>query len=108
VPGTNERDLALVVRSPGGTTLVINDVIWNVENRPGLKGKLLKLLGITKDEPQIPKVVRMRTVKDKAALRAQLEAWSQLELERIIVSHGGIVTRDPSGTLHELAEKLAA
>lgn len=108
VPGTDESDIALVVRSSGGTTLIVNDVIWNVEHRPGIRGKLWKLFGLTKDEPQIPKVVSMRKVKDKAALRDQLEAWSKLDLERIIVSHGGIVTSDPSATLHELAEKLAA
>jgi hypothetical protein len=43
-------------------------VIWNVEPRPGLGGRLFKLLGLTKNEPQIPKVVRLRKIKDKAAL----------------------------------------
>jgi hypothetical protein len=108
VPGTNDSELALVVRSATGTTLVVNDVIWNVDDRPGLGGKLFKLLGLTKHEPQIPTVVRLRTIRDKAALRAQLEAWAKLELKRIIVSHGGIVTKDPAGTLHDLAAKLAA
>jgi len=109
VPGTGEREAALVVRTATGTTLVVNDVIWNVEDRPGFAGWLYAALGFTSSEPQIPKVVELRAIRDKAALRAQLEAWSRLEgLNRIIVSHGNIVTRDPSGVLQHLAQDLAA
>lgn len=106
VPGTD--DLALLVRTASGTTLVINDVIWNLEERSGVRGWLFRVLGFSGKDPKIPMVVR-RKIKDKDALRGQLEAWSRIgDLNRIIVSHGNIVTRDPSATLHQLAEKLAA
>lgn len=108
VAGTQQGDVALQVRTATGTTLIVNDVIWNVEPRPGLAGRLFKLLGLTKPEPQVPKVVRLRTIKDKAAFRDQLERWAKLDIDRIIPSHGAIVTQDPSATLHHLAEKLAA
>ncbi len=108
VAGTQQGDVALQVRTSMGTTLIVNDVIWNVEPRPGLGGRLFKLLGLTKNEPQVPKIVRMRTIKDKAAFRDQLETWAKLDIIRIIPSHGAIVTQDPSATLHHLAEKLAA
>jgi hypothetical protein len=109
VPGTDEREAALVVESANGTTLVVNDLIFNVDDQPGIGGWLFKVMGFSGDEPKIPKVVQLKTVKDKVALRAQLEAWSQLaSLHRIIVSHGEIVTRAPAAALAQMAAKLAA
>jgi hypothetical protein len=109
VPGTEAHEAALVVETSSGTTLVVNDLIWNVGNRPGFGGWLYRALGLTAAEPQIAGVVRLRKIKDKPALIAQLEAWSHLNrLNRIIVSHGGIVERDPPAVLRELAHSLAA
>jgi hypothetical protein len=109
VPGTGERELALRVETASGTTLVVNDLIWNLHDRPGLGGWLFHATGFTGDEPRIPKLVELRAVKDKLALRAQFEAWASISrLNRIIVSHGDIVTRDPRGVLRNLAHDLAA
>lgn len=36
VAGTRQGDVALQVRTSTGTTLIVNDVIWNVEPRRGL------------------------------------------------------------------------
>jgi hypothetical protein len=109
VPGTDEREAALVVKTWSGTTLIVNDLIWNLEPRPGFGGWLFRVLGFTGGGPRIPTVVELREVKDKRALRAQLEAWARIgDLNRIIVSHGAIVTRDPSGVLVNLAQTLAA
>jgi hypothetical protein len=109
VPGTEEHEGALVVETASGTTLVVNDLIWNLDDRPGFGGWVLGALGFTGDGPRIPPIVELKAVKDKNALRAQLEAWASLDkLNRIIVSHGDIVTRDPSGVLTHLAKDLAA
>jgi hypothetical protein len=109
VPGTEEHEAALVVKTWSGTTLVVNDLIWNLEDRPGFGGWLFRVMGFTGDEPRIPTVVELREIKDKNALRTQLEAWARIpDLNRIIVSHGAIVTRDPSGVLANLAQALAA
>jgi hypothetical protein len=109
VPGTGGHEAALVVETTSGTTLVLNDLIWNVDHRPGFGGWLYRMFGLTGPEPQIASVVRLSKIKDKPALRAQLEAWSHLNrLSRIIVSHGGIVERDPPAVLRGLAQTLAA
>jgi hypothetical protein len=109
VPGTEEHEAALVVRSSGGTSIVVNDLIWNVDDRPGFGGWLFRLAGFTGGEPKIPAFVAMKAIKDKPALRAQLEQWAALEgLNRIIVSHGDIITRDPAPVLRGLAESLAS
>jgi hypothetical protein len=108
VAGTEEREAALSVETGGGTTLVLNDLIFNLANREGLRGWLFKAIGLTGDEPHIAPPVRMREVRDAAALRAQLEGWSRLpNLKRIIIAHGKIVDDDPRGVLARIAEDLA-
>ena len=47
VPGTQEREAALVVRTWSGTTLVVNDLIWNLDDRPGFGGWLFHVMGFT-------------------------------------------------------------
>jgi hypothetical protein len=109
VPGTGEREAALLVQGRDGSTLVLNDVIFNLANRPGLSGWLFKTIGMTGDEPHIPPVVKMRQVKDEAELRAQLERWSRLpQLKRVIISHGDMITEDPAQVLERIAKQLAA
>lgn len=109
VPGTGEREAALVVETGTGTTLVLNDLIFNLANRPGVSGWVWKTIGLTGDEPHIAPPVRMRQVVDKDALRAQLERWSQLpNLKRVIISHGDIITKDSAQVLGRIAKDLAA
>lgn len=108
VAGMEGHEAALVVETSSGTTLIVNDLIWNVGHRPGLGGVLYRVFGLTGPEPQIASVVRLRKIKDKPALRAQVEVWSRLSgLNRIIVSHGDVVERDPSAVLRDLAHTLA-
>lgn len=109
VPGTKRREAALVVRHPTGTTLILNEIIWNVEDHPGVGGFLFRLVGFTGHAPKIPKFVALKSITDKPALKAQLEEWSRLDrLQRIVVSHGGIIDADPGGVLRGLASELSA
>lgn len=109
VPGTQDGEAALLVEGQSGSTLIVNDVIWNVHHRPGLRGWLLRALGFTGDEPKIPKLVAKKSVKDLGAFRAQLDAWSRIaDLKRIVVSHGELVTGDAPAVLRDLSARLAA
>jgi hypothetical protein len=109
VPGTGRREAALVVETSKGTTLVLNDLIFNLPNRPGLSGWVFKTIGMTGDEPHVPPLIKMRQVADKAALRTQLESWSHLpNLTRVIVSHGAIIANDAAQVLGRIARELAA
>ena len=109
VPGTGEREAALVLEKDGETTLVLNDLIFNLANRAGVSGWLFKAVGLTGNEPHIAPPVRMRQVKDKDALRAQLEQWSRLpRLKRIIIAHGDIIANDAAHILGRIAHDLAA
>jgi hypothetical protein len=109
VPGTEERESALIVKTSTGTTLVLNEIVWNVHDRPGLGGWLFRMAGFTGDDPKIPTFVALKSIKDKPALEAQLGEWAALEgLNRVIVSHGDIVMGDAPKVLRGLAKALAA
>lgn len=109
VPGTEEGEAALIVQTETGTTLVLNDLIWNVHDRPGIGGWIYRVLHLTGPDPQIANVIRLRKIKDARAVSSQLESWSRLRgLNRIIMSHGDIVQGDPPALLRNLAHRLAA
>jgi hypothetical protein len=108
VPGTRGREAALVVRTPNGTTLVLNDVVGNIRDAAGFGGWLLHLAGFAGKEAQVPAVVKMAVIADKNALRTQLLQWSEIDsLVRILVSHGSPIEDDPRQVLRELADSLA-
>ena len=107
VPGTLEHEAALVVRAPGGTTIVLNDLVANIRNATGFGGWLLHVMGFAGDEPSIPAVRKLALVKEPEALSAQLLAWSEIvDLRRILVSHGDPIDDDPRAALRELAASL--
>jgi hypothetical protein len=107
VPGTREREAALEVRSPNGTTLVLNDVVGNIRDASGFGGWLLRVMGFAGDEPHIPAPVKVMMINDKAALAAQLRRWAELpSLKRILVSHGSAIEDNPREILRELAASL--
>lgn len=106
VPGTGDREFSLIVETPTGKTLVVNDLIFNLRQGPGVVAWLMHFLGIGSNRPRIPKPVAMKLIKDKKVVRTQLQAWAADGLERILVSHGAPID-DPRGTLLELAGALA-
>lgn len=108
VAGTEERELALTVRTGAGTTLVVNDLIFGSDPGPrGLRGFLRRLMGVSGSSPRIPKVIRMAIVKDAAAVKSQLERWSNLTgLERVLVAHGATIEARPASALRALAASL--
>jgi hypothetical protein len=109
VPGTSERESALEVTTPNGTTLVLNDIIGNIRDASGVSGWFLRMMGFAGDEAHVPLPVKLMMVKDKAALAAQLERWAALpSLKRILVSHGAPIEDDPQDVLEELATSLGS
>jgi hypothetical protein len=108
VDGTDEGEAALVVRRESGTTLIANDVIANVRHPRGIGAKIIaRLAGFGVKRPRVPRVVKRIMVEDKDKLAGQLREWSDIpQLQRIIPSHGEIVTR-PAPILERIAEELA-
>jgi hypothetical protein len=108
VPGTRDHEAALVVRTPKGTTLVLNDLVGNIRSASDIEGWLLRLAGFAGKAARIPRVVKLALVKDANELRAQLLQWAETEsLKRILVSHGEPIEANPQQTLRDLAGSLA-
>lgn len=105
-PGMKERESALVVRRPGGTTLIVNDLIGHVRHPRGIGAKIMaRLFGFGVHGPRIPRPVR-RQLED-APIARQLREWAAVpDLRRIIVSHGEPIGDDPAGALVRIAEGL--
>ena len=107
VAGTESNEFALEVTHPGGSSLILNDLVANIHGEHGVSGWLLRLMKFAGDEPHIPGPVQRKLVEDKAALVSQLMAWSHLpDLKRIIVSHGDVIDDDPPEALRRLAASL--
>ncbi len=107
VPGTRGHEAALVVRRPSGTTLVLNDLVANIHNESGFSGWLLRLMGLAGETAHIPKRVELLMVKDTDDVRAQLLQWAgDATLQRVIVSHGDVIERQPRQALRQLAASL--
>jgi hypothetical protein len=108
VAGTGSRESALIVRSATGYTLILNDLVGNINNASGIGGWLLGMAGFAGRKAQIPKVVKISIIRDETALRVQLLQWADLEpLKRILVAHGSPIHENPRRTLRELASSLA-
>jgi hypothetical protein len=89
--------------------VVLNDLIFDLANRPGLSGWLFKTIGMTGNEPHVPFPVKLKEVKDKQAVSAQLERWARMpNLERVIISHGDIIAEAPGAVLDRIATELRA
>jgi len=108
VAGTANRDSALVVRRPGGASLVVNDIIAHVANPMGAGAWLMaRLFGFGTRRPAVPRPVRSKMISDPEALAAQLEKWAVMPgLSRIIPSHGEIIDQQPAAELLRLAQTL--
>jgi hypothetical protein len=105
--GTREAEGVLVVRDAEGTTLVFNDVVFNMPHAPGFSGFVLRYLTASSGGPRVSRVARLFVVKDAAALRAHLERLAAIPgLVRAIVSHHETITGEVDRTLRALAATL--
>lgn len=105
--GCDEGELALLIRGPGGTTLLTNDVIGHVAHPKGIGARIMARLMGFGPRPRITRPAKWFFIKDKAALAAQLRQWAALpDLKRLIPSHGEIVDR-PARMLERIADSLA-
>ncbi|HEY0034753.1 MAG TPA: hypothetical protein VGB81_15945 [Devosia sp.] len=107
VAGT-KGESALIVRHQSGATLVVNDLIANVQDSRGIMKLVLTLMGFAGSRPQVPRMFKKRVVEDAHLVAKQFREWASTPgLARIIVSHGSIIKETPSLLLHRLADKLS-
>lgn len=88
LPGCGEQEGAMLVRASDGTSVVFNDVVMNMDTRSDVIGWLFTTLMGSAPGPRVSRLAKYALVKDKAALRAELERLAALpDLVRMIVSH---------------------
>ena len=86
--GTAQAEGALLVHSADGTSVILNEVVFDLEPpRSAFARAAVKLLGFGPG-PRVTPVVKLEMVKDKAALAEHLRRLAALpNLVRLIVSH---------------------
>ena len=105
--GVNDAEGVLLVKSQDGTTLVFNDILFNMPHAPGLTGLIFRYITQSTGGPRVSRIVRWFVIKDRAALRASLERLAETpNLKRIIVSHHRVITDHPDRVLKEIAGTL--
>jgi hypothetical protein len=86
--GTGGREGVMLVRGSDGTSVVLNDVVMNMDRKRDVLGYLFTTLLGSAPGPRVSRLSKLTLVKDKRALRAELEQLANLpDLARLIVSH---------------------
>jgi hypothetical protein len=103
--GTKGSEGAMIVRDASGTTLVLNDIVFNMPHVGGFSGFMLRRVTASTGGPRISRIARWFIARDKKALRAHLERLAQLpELRRVVVSHHQVI--DEPAVIRQLAATL--
>ncbi len=86
--GVAEAEGAMIVRSADGVTLVLNDAVFNMDRKRDPLGFFFTTLFGSAPGPRVSRLAKLLLIKDKSALRADLERFARLpELTRLVVSH---------------------
>jgi hypothetical protein len=107
IDGTRAREGAMIVRDRDGTTVVLNDLVFNMPHVPGAQGFVLRHVMGSSGGVKITRIARLFLVADKRAVRAHLERLAALpDLRRVIVSHHETIDREPARALAAVAATL--
>lgn len=88
VPGTAGREGLMLVRSEAGVSVVLNDVVMNMDRKRDLLGYLFTTLLGSAPGPRVSRLSKLVLVSDRQAFRAELERLAALpDLAHLIVSH---------------------
>jgi hypothetical protein len=86
--GVGDIEGLMIVRSKDGVTLVLNDVVFNMDRKRDPLGFIFTTLLGSAPGPRISRLAKAALVKDRAALRAELERLAETpDLVRLIVAH---------------------
>jgi len=86
--GVKESEGAMLVRSKDGTTVVLNDAVFNMDRKKDVLGWLFTTILGSAPGPRVSRLSKLVFIKDKAAFRADLERYAALPgLVRLAVAH---------------------
>jgi hypothetical protein len=88
LPGVAEAEGAMLVRSADGRSVVLNDVVFNMDRPRDLPGLLVTTLLGSAPGPRVSRLAKLALIKDRAALKTELLGLAALpDLQRLIVAH---------------------
>lgn len=106
--GIGGSEAVLKVRSPGGTSLVFNDALFNMPHGRGVAGLVFRYVTGSSGGPRVTRLFRVLGVKNRSRFVAHLERLAETpDLVRIIVSHHEMIVDEPAATLRTIAASLA-
>lgn len=107
IRGVRDKELAMVVCDPRETTLVVNDVVFDMPHVHGFIGWALRHVTRSSGGPRVTRLFRWAVIDDVEALRASLRTLAELpDLVRIVVAHHRVIDRDAAETLRSVADAL--
>jgi hypothetical protein len=105
--GLGDLEGHMLVKSESGSTVIVNDAVFNMPHRGGMEGMVFKHVTQSSGGPKITRVARFFLLKDKARFAAELRGLAATpDLRRVIVSHHEMITDVPADTLRAVAETL--
>lgn len=106
--GVGEAEGAMLVRSDDGVTVVLNDVMFNMDTKNDPLGWFFTTLMGSAPGPRVSRLARLVYVKDRKALRAEFERLAATpELVRVIVAHEKVASGpDAAASLRQAATYL--
>lgn len=86
--GIKDLEVALLVASEDGSTVVLNDAMFNMDRPKDVVGWLVTTLLGSAPGPRISRLFRLINIDDRTAFRADLERLAATpNLQRLIVAH---------------------
>ncbi len=105
--GVGDAEGIMTVKSSSGTTIVFNDMLFNMPHTTGAHGFVFKHVTGSSGGPKVTRIARLFLLKDKVAFRRELERLADTpDLVRVIVSHHETIGGDVAGTLRSVARTL--
>lgn len=86
--GMKEREGAMFVTSADGTTVVLNDAVFNMDTKKDVLGYLFTTVMGSAPGPRVSRLAKLALIADQGALRKDLERFAETPgLVRLIVAH---------------------
>jgi hypothetical protein len=105
--GTKQAEGAMIARGSSGTTVVLNDLVFNMPHAPGFTGWVLRHVTGSSGGVRVSRIARWFIVADARELAAHLERLASIsDLARVVVSHHQTIDRDPAAALRAVAASL--
>jgi hypothetical protein len=93
LPGIQDLEGAMLVRSADGITIVVNDAVFNMDRRTDPLGWFFTTVMGSAPGPRISRLFKLLAVRDKQAFRGELERLAATpSLVRLIVAHDKVAS----------------